>query len=139
MVFETMAGKKTHIKVTCCLHKNANKLGSELPARVICWQLCLKKPLITLTSKPSICSANKKTTLHRLHQLTVLRVFLKKINSPKKLDVCVGKVRFKIKRAKHDHLINFETSQIHSFKSQLLQKLRVQIFNEILESDEYGI
>lgn len=40
-------------------------------------------------------------------------------------------MRFEIKRAKHDHLMHGETSQIHGFKSQLLQKLTQRIASEM--------
>ena len=64
-------------------------------------------------------------------QLTDFRVFLKKTNSPKKLDVCDGEAQFQIKRTEHYYLLNVETGQIHGVKSQLLQKLNKGIASEM--------
>ena len=48
-----------------------------------------------------------------------------------KLDIGDGKARFEIKRAKHEHLMDVETGQIHEFKSQQLQKLIEEIASEM--------
>ena len=48
-----------------------------------------------------------------------------------KLDVGDGKARFEIKRVEHHHLMDVETSQIHEFKSQQLQKLIEEMAREM--------